>query len=62
MENKVSDNVIEKTIGSALNSMKSMKVGPAILTWQQQRLPLKICMSYTKMAYQPVVSQRIRTM
>ena len=35
----------------ALNSMKSTKVGPAILTWQQQKLPLKICMSYTKMAY-----------
>ena len=35
--------------------MKSTKVGLAILTWQQQRLPLKICMSYTKMAYQPVV-------
>lgn len=32
MENKVSDNVIEKIIGSALNSMKSTKVGPAILT------------------------------
>ncbi|WP_417051406.1 hypothetical protein, partial [Dysosmobacter welbionis] len=35
----------------SLNSMKSTKVGPAILTWQQQKLPLKICMSYTKMAY-----------
>ena len=51
MENKVSDNVIEKIIGSALNSMKSTKVGLAILTWQQQRPALEICMSYTKMAY-----------
>ena len=51
MENKVSDNVIEKTIGSALNSMKSMKARLVILTWQQQRLPLKICMSFIKMTY-----------
>ena len=49
MENKVSDNVIEKKIiGSALNSMKSTKVGPAILICLQQRLPLKICMSFYK--------------
>ncbi len=34
MENKVSDNVIEKTIGSALNSMKSTKAKSIILTWQ----------------------------
>ena len=48
MENKVSDNVIEKIIGSALNSMKSTKAKLIILTWQQQKRLLKICMSYTK--------------
>ena len=48
---KVSDNVIEKIIGSALNSMKSTKARSIILTWLQQRQPLKICMSFTKKAY-----------
>lgn len=28
--------------------MKSTKARPVTLIWQQQRLPLKICMSYTK--------------
>lgn len=51
MENKVSDNVIEKNYRECLkfNEINESKAGN--FDMEQQRLPLKICMSYTKMAY-----------
>lgn len=51
MENKVSDNVIEKNYRECLkfNEINESKVDNFDLA--TAKLPLKICMSYTKMAY-----------
>lgn len=62
MENKVSDNVIEKNYRECLKFNEINESGVCNFDMATAKAALEIYMSYTKMAYQQVVSQRIRTM
>lgn len=62
MENKVSDNVIEKNYRECLKFNEINESNVYNFDLATAKAALEICMSYTKMAYQQVVSQRIRTM
>ena len=51
MENKVSDNVIEKNYRECLKFNEINESGACNFDMATAKVPLKICMSYTKMAY-----------
>lgn len=57
MENKVSDNVIEKNYRECIKFNEINESGACNFDMTTAKAALEICMSFTKMAYQPVVSQ-----